>query len=73
MPGKELVLHKQTDMFLGRTWIDFYTEDTNVWMKNCLPLPAGYGRAQGLLVAQVSGEQPQGELSGLRAEVTFSE
>lgn len=72
MPGKELVLHKQTSMFLGRTWIDFYTEN-NVWMNNCLPLPAGYSREQELLVAQVSGEQPQGELSGLRAEVTFSE
>lgn len=60
-------------MFLGRTWIDFYTENTYVWMANCVPLPAGYRREQKLLVAQVSGEQPQGELSGLRAEVTFLE
>lgn len=42
-------------------------------MNSCLLLLERYRREQVLLVAQVSGEQPQGELSGLRAEVTFSE
>lgn len=60
-------------MFPGRTGMPFTLQDTRVRMNIFLRPRTGGSREQELPGAQTSQEQPQGGLSGLGAEIAFSE
>lgn len=75
MPGRELVLDKWTSKCsweeLG--WVSHWKIPMCEWMASSHLMQETVNGQQELLIAQTSQEQPQGGLSGLRAEVTFSE